>query len=60
MINKRSNLETALRKAEKQLAHKRDLLRNHAPGTGWHIRFRREIASIEQRIADLKARLAQV
>ena len=57
--SKRSKLETQLRTAEAQLAHKRDVQSRHASGTAHHTRARKEADSIVERIARLKARLAE-
>ena len=57
--SKRSKLETQLRNAETKLAHKRAVMRQHAEGTAWHTRARREADAVERGIAELSRRIAQ-
>jgi hypothetical protein len=56
--SKRSKLETQIRNAEIKLAHKRDVMRQHAPGTSWHTRAMKEAGAIERRLATLRQRWA--
>ena len=57
--SKRSKLETQLRNAEAQLAHKRDVMSRHAPGTAHHTRARKEADSIASRIERIRTQLRQ-
>ena len=58
--SQRSKLETQLRRAEAQLAHKRAVMNNHAPGTAHHTRARKEADSILIRIATLRYRIGSL
>jgi len=50
-------LQRLIRNAEKQLAHKHDVLARHAPGTAYHTRAQREIEALESRIEQWRSQI---
>ena len=56
--SERSEIETQLHNARKQLAHKQAVMARHAEGTAYHTRAQRDADAIASRITRLLARLA--
>lgn len=60
MTTKQERLKKQITNAEKALAHKREVIARHEPGTPWHTRAALEAVGIMIRIDGLKKTLAEL